>query len=131
MRCDGAPKSKMVFPFGDDRCFLPNPMFRTCESVLIQAAASAPRDIMTAHLIAMDLLLHKGGADMKLIIDLGGRQVEEVHPSEKEAREHLSTVLTSHQTRGHRIARESNEAAQEPRYVVQTPEGRLAYWLER
>ena len=67
---------------------------------------------------------------MKLIIDLGDRQVEESHPSEKEAREHLSTVLTSHQTRGHRVAREA-EPTQEPRYVVQTPEGRLSYWLER
>ena len=67
---------------------------------------------------------------MKLIIDLGDRKVEESHPNEKQAREHLSTVLTSHQTRGHRVARETANAA-EPRYVVETPEGQLQYWLEQ
>jgi hypothetical protein len=66
---------------------------------------------------------------MKLIIDLGDRQVEESHPSEAAAREHLSTVLSSHKTRGHRVARESHDAP-EPRYIVQTPEGKLQYWLE-
>jgi hypothetical protein len=65
---------------------------------------------------------------MKLIINLGDRKVEESHPSEAEARQHLSTVLSSHKTRGHRVARE--EHASEPRYTVQTPEGRLQYWLE-
>jgi len=67
---------------------------------------------------------------MKLIIDLGDRKIEESHPSEAEAREHLTTVLTSHRTRGHRVAREDEDAL-EPRYVVQTPEGRLQYWLEQ
>jgi len=66
---------------------------------------------------------------MKLIIDLGDRKVEESHPSEAAAREHLSTVLTSHKSRGHRVARD--EQSSEPRYVVQTPEGRLQYWLEQ
>lgn len=66
---------------------------------------------------------------MKLIIDLGDRTVEESHPSEAEARQHLSTVLSSHKTRGHRVAREDQHAP-EPRYVVLTPEGRLQYWLE-
>jgi hypothetical protein len=67
---------------------------------------------------------------MKLIIDLGDRKVEESHPSEAAAREHLSTVLSSHKTRGHRVARASEDAP-EPRYVVQTPEGKLQYWLEQ
>jgi hypothetical protein len=66
---------------------------------------------------------------MKLIIDLGDRKVEESHPSEKEAREHLSIVLSSHQTRGHRVER-ADEDLREPRYIVRTPEGRLQYWLE-
>ena len=66
---------------------------------------------------------------MRLIINLGDRKVEESHPSEAAAREHLSTVLSSHQTRGHRVARE--DIANEPRYTVQTPEGRLQYWLEQ
>ncbi len=66
---------------------------------------------------------------MKLIIDLGDRKVEESHPTEAHAREHLSTVLTSHRTRGHRVARE-DEPGIESRYVVVTPEGRLHYWLE-
>ena len=67
---------------------------------------------------------------MKLIIDLGDRKVEESHPNEREAREHLSTVLSSHTTRGHRVAREDADWP-EPRYTVQTPEGRLQYWLEQ
>lgn len=66
---------------------------------------------------------------MKLIIDLGDRKVEEAHPDEAEAREHLLTVLSSHRTRGHRVALEAANAA-EPRYIVQTPEGLLQYWLE-
>lgn len=66
---------------------------------------------------------------MRLVIDLGDRKVEESHPTEAAAREHLSTVLSSHQTRGHRVAREGDEAP-EPRYTVQTPEGLLQYWLE-
>ncbi len=66
---------------------------------------------------------------MRLIINLGDRKVEESHPSEAEAREHLSTVLSSHKTRGHRVARDDD--AREPRYTVQTPEGRLQYWLEQ
>jgi hypothetical protein len=66
---------------------------------------------------------------MKLIIDLGDRKVEESHPSEAAARQHLSTVLISHEARGHRVAREDDAA--EPRYTVQTPEGRLQYWLEQ
>ena len=67
---------------------------------------------------------------MKLVIDLGDRKVEESHPTEKQAREHLSTVLTSHQTRGHRVVRE-NADAPDPHYVVETPEGQLHYWLEQ
>lgn len=66
---------------------------------------------------------------MKLIIDLGDRKIEESHPSEKHARKHLSVVLTSHQTRGHRVALEI-QAPLGPRYVVHTPEGQLQYWLE-
>jgi hypothetical protein len=68
---------------------------------------------------------------MKLIIDLGDRKVEESHPSEEQARAHLSIVLSSHKTRGHRVAAHEDERSREPRYVVQTPEGRLQYWLER
>jgi hypothetical protein len=67
---------------------------------------------------------------MRLIIDLGDRKVEESHPSEEQAREHLSTVLRSHKTRGHRVAASETEQAQQ-RYVVMTPEGRLQYWLEQ
>ena len=67
---------------------------------------------------------------MKLIIDLGDRTVEELHPSEELARSHLSTVLHSHETRGHRVARRHREDLQEPLFVVQTPEGSLQYWLE-
>jgi hypothetical protein len=68
---------------------------------------------------------------MKLIIDLGDRTVEELHPSEELARSHLSIVLHSHQSRGHRVARKHREDVGEPLFVVQTPEGSLQYWLER
>jgi hypothetical protein len=68
---------------------------------------------------------------MKLIIDLGDRKVEESHPTEEQARAHLSTVLSSHKTRGHRVAAQEDGRCREPRYVVQTPEGRLEYWLEQ
>jgi|GEM_PF-4297950 hypothetical protein len=68
---------------------------------------------------------------MKLIIDLGDRKVEETHPSEEQAREHLCTVLTSHKTRGHRIDAAEDAGFPHPRYVVETPEGRLRYWLEK
>jgi hypothetical protein len=78
----------------------------------------------------MDLQQSFKGSAMKLIIDLGDRKIEESHPSEAEAREHLSTVLSSHKTRGHRVAREDDDLP-EPRYVVLTPEGRLQYWLEQ
>jgi hypothetical protein len=67
---------------------------------------------------------------MRLIIDLGDRKVEESHASEEQAREHLSTVLSSHKTRGHCVAPSETEQAQQ-RYVVSTPEGRLQYWLEQ
>lgn len=68
---------------------------------------------------------------MRLIIDLGDRKVEESHPSEEQARAHLSSVLDSHKTRGHRVATQEDEQSSVLRYVVQTPEGRLQYWLEQ
>lgn len=67
---------------------------------------------------------------MKLIIDLGDRMVEELHPSEELARSHLSTVLHSHQQRGHQVARRQRDDLPEPLFIVQTPEGALQYWLE-
>jgi hypothetical protein len=73
------------------------------------------------------------GSAMKLIIDLGDRKVEEAHPSEEDARAHLLTVISSHKTRGHRVAaqEQGDERSRGPRYIVQTPEGRLQYWLEQ
>jgi hypothetical protein len=68
---------------------------------------------------------------MKLIIDLGGQQVEELHPSEALARAHLSIVLKSHKSRGHYVAQSAIRSSSYSRYLVQTPEGRLQYWLER
>ena len=67
---------------------------------------------------------------MKLIIDLGDRTVEELHPSEELARSHLSTVLHSHELRGHQVARRQRNDLPEPLFIVQTPEGALQYWLE-
>jgi len=67
---------------------------------------------------------------MRLIIDLGDRTVEEQHPSEAAARAHLLIVLNSHESRGHRVNRRT-QGDVEPRYVVQTPEGSLQYWLEQ
>ena len=67
---------------------------------------------------------------MKLIIDLGGSKVEELHPSEALARSHLSTVLNSHKSRGHRVSKRRAQNTTRSRYVVQTPEGWLQYWLE-
>lgn len=72
---------------------------------------------------------------MKLIIDLGGRKFEELHPSEANARSHLSIVLDSHKSRGHIVAKRRRQRQQTgaygPRFVVQTPQGWLQYWLER
>ena len=72
---------------------------------------------------------------MKLIIDLGGRKFEELHPTEANARSHLSIVLDSHKSRGHIVAkrpqRGQRKGAPGPRFVVQTPQGWLQYWLER
>ena len=68
---------------------------------------------------------------MRLIIDLGGQTVEESHPSEALARSHLSTVLKSHKLRGHLVAHRIQRSNRFPRYLVQTPEGALQYWLER
>ena len=71
---------------------------------------------------------------MKLIIDLGGRKFEELHPSEANARSHLSIVLDSHKSRGHivgkRRQRGRGNEVHGPRFVVQTPQGWLQYWLE-
>jgi hypothetical protein len=67
---------------------------------------------------------------MKLIIDLGDRKVEELHPSEELARSHLSTVLHSHKSRGHHVARRQPRDLKQSRFIVQTPEGALQYWLE-
>jgi hypothetical protein len=73
---------------------------------------------------------------MRLVIDLGGQKVEELHPSEELARTHLSIVLQSHKSRGHHVARRHVELARgervrQSRFIVQTPEGALQYWLER
>jgi hypothetical protein len=73
----------------------------------------------------------RGGMLMKLIIDLGGRRVEELHPSEELARSHLSIVLHSHRSRGHRVARPPKEDQGVTRFIVHTPEGALQYWLEQ
>lgn len=67
---------------------------------------------------------------MRLIIDLGGRTVEELHPSEANARTHLSIVLNSHKSRGHIVAKRQKPGRHSPRFVVQTPQGWLQYWLE-
>ena len=67
---------------------------------------------------------------MKLIIDLGDRLIEESHPSEALALSHLSIVLDSHRSRGHRIAQHRERDSSYSRYLVQTPEGALQYWLE-
>jgi hypothetical protein len=67
---------------------------------------------------------------MRLIIDLGGSKVEELHPSEANARTHLSIVLNSHKSRGHIVAKRQHRSPYGPRFVVQTPEGWLQYWLE-
>jgi hypothetical protein len=67
---------------------------------------------------------------MKLIIDLGDRKVEELHPSEELARSHLSIVLQSHKSRGHHVARRQQGGLKQSRFIVQTPEGALQYWLE-
>lgn len=71
---------------------------------------------------------------MKLIIDLGGRKFEELHPSEANARSHLSIVLDSHKSRGHIVAKRPQRGQRNgmhgPRFVVQTPQGWLQYWLE-
>lgn len=71
---------------------------------------------------------------MKLIIDLGGSKVEELHPSEANARTHLSIVLNSHKSRGHIVAKRQRRRHETgvygSRFVVQTPQGWLQYWLE-
>lgn len=76
----------------------------------------------------------RGEVLMKLIIDLGGSKVEELHPSEANARTHLSIVLNSHKSRGHIVAKQQRhgrkQGAYGPRFVVQTPQGWLQYWLE-
>lgn len=68
---------------------------------------------------------------MRLIIDLGDRKVEELHPSEAMARSHLSVVIHSHKSRGHQVARRLPRAPALSHFVVHTPEGALQYWLER
>jgi len=67
---------------------------------------------------------------MRIIIDLGGQRVEELHASEALARAHLSIVLKSHKSRGHLVAHRTQRSNGFPRYFVQTPEGALHYWLE-
>jgi hypothetical protein len=73
----------------------------------------------------------RGEMLMRLVIDLGGEKVEELHPTEQLARTHLSIVLQSHKSRGHHVARRQEEKVRQSRFIVLTPEGALQYWLER